>query len=180
MLSSSGYSLFSQPEICSGEQSSCSFRASTSRKKWFVASRHLLGGRALSSTPSRAPSEPGSFCDRRGGSPPGTRWKHSAAQPSGDRTKGISGSESPGELLPFARSERASAPTPLGRRDPSGGLEHPVDGAGGGFCSARAMSLMASPALYRFHSSFLPAADNPPGRPSLATPAPPVQATPKT
>jgi hypothetical protein len=50
----------------------------------------------------------------------------------------------------------------------------------GGFCSARAISLMDSPALHRFHSSFLPADDNPPGRPSLATPAPPVQTTPKT
>src|SRR5215210_6756662 len=50
----------------------------------------------------------------------------------------------------------------------------------GGFCSARAMSLMDSPALHRFHSSFLPTADNPPGRPSLATPAPPIRTTPKT
>src|SRR5947209_3211394 len=50
----------------------------------------------------------------------------------------------------------------------------------GAFCSARAMSEMDSPALHRSHSSFLPAADNPPGRPSLATHAPPVQTTPKT
>src|SRR5215210_7144790 len=49
----------------------------------------------------------------------------------------------------------------------------------GGFCSARAMSLMDSPALHRSHSSCLPASDNPPGRPSLATPAPPIRTTPK-
>src|SRR5215210_8915687 len=50
----------------------------------------------------------------------------------------------------------------------------------GGLCSARAMSLMDSPAFHRFHSSFLPAADNPLGRPSLATLAPPIRTTPKT
>src|SRR5215216_6517799 len=50
----------------------------------------------------------------------------------------------------------------------------------GGLCSARAMSLMDSPAFHRFHNSFLPAADNPPGRPSLATLAPPIRTTPKT
>ena len=42
------------------------------------------------------------------------------------------------------------------------------------------MSLMDSPALHRSHNSFLPAADNPPGRPSLATHAPPIRTTPKT
>src|SRR5215218_7911274 len=50
----------------------------------------------------------------------------------------------------------------------------------GGLCNARAMSLMDSPAFHRSHNSFLPAADNPPGRPSLATPAPPIRTTPKT
>jgi len=50
-----------------------------------------------------------------------------------------------------------------------------------GFFSARAMSLMDSPDLHRFHSSFfLPASDNSPGRPGLATHAPPVRTTPKT
>ena len=39
----------------------------------------------------------------------------------------------------------------------------------GDFCSARAMSLMDSPALHRFHSSFLPAADNPPDWDGLPT-----------
>jgi hypothetical protein len=34
----------------------------------------------------------------------------------------------------------------------------------GGFCRAREMSLMDSPALHRAHNSFLPVADNPPGR----------------
>src|SRR5215212_7545224 len=50
----------------------------------------------------------------------------------------------------------------------------------GALCNARAMSLMDSPAFHRSHNSFLPAADNPPGRPSLATPAPPIRTTPKT
>src|SRR5215203_807247 len=49
-----------------------------------------------------------------------------------------------------------------------------------GLCNARAMLLMDSPAFHRSHNSFLPAADNPPGRPSLATPAPPIRTTPKT
>src|SRR5215208_5596005 len=50
----------------------------------------------------------------------------------------------------------------------------------GGLCNARAMSLMDSPTLQRSHNSSLPAADNPPGRPSLATYAPPIRTTPKT
>src|SRR5215211_7086381 len=50
----------------------------------------------------------------------------------------------------------------------------------GALCNARAMSLMDSPAFHRSHNSFLPAADNPPGRPSLATPAPPIRTTLKT
>jgi hypothetical protein len=52
------------------------------------------------------------------------------AQPNGARTKGFSGSEFPEDLLPLRRGERASAPTPLGRRDPAGGFEYLVDGAG--------------------------------------------------
>src|SRR5215212_6620481 len=50
----------------------------------------------------------------------------------------------------------------------------------GALCNARAMSLMDSPAFHRSHNSFLPAADNPPGRPNLATYAPPIRTTPKT
>src|SRR5215211_5163141 len=49
----------------------------------------------------------------------------------------------------------------------------------GGLCNARAMSLMDSPTLQRSHNSSLPAAHNPPGRPSLATYAPPIMTTPK-
>jgi hypothetical protein len=46
------------------------------------------------------------------------------AQPNGARTKGFSDSEFPEDLLPLRRGERASAPTPLGRRDPAGGFEY--------------------------------------------------------
>src|SRR5215210_7322295 len=49
----------------------------------------------------------------------------------------------------------------------------------GGFFSARAMSLMDSPAFHLSHSSFLRASGNP-GRPSLATSTPPVRTTQKT
>src|SRR5215210_708684 len=49
----------------------------------------------------------------------------------------------------------------------------------GGFLSARAMSLMDSPAFHLSHSSFLRASGNP-GRPSLATSTPPVRTTQKT
>jgi hypothetical protein len=42
------------------------------------------------------------------------------------------------------------------------------------------MSLMESPAFHFSQSSFLRASDNPPGRPNLATPAPPIWTTPKT
>src|SRR5215210_2142405 len=50
----------------------------------------------------------------------------------------------------------------------------------GGFFRALEMSLMDSPVFHLSHSSFLHASDNPPGRPSLATPAPPIRTTPKT
>ncbi len=54
IASPSGYRLFSQPEICSGDQSSLSFLATTSRRRSFVASRHLLGRGALSQALSSA------------------------------------------------------------------------------------------------------------------------------
>src|SRR5215218_7672537 len=47
IASSSGYSLLSQPEICSGDQSALSFSATKSRRRSFTESRHLLGRRAL-------------------------------------------------------------------------------------------------------------------------------------
>ena len=42
------------------------------------------------------------------------------------------------------------------------------------------MSLMDSPDFHGSHNSCLPAAHNPPGGASLATPSPPIRTTPKT
>src|SRR4051812_12959424 len=79
-----------------------------------------------------------------------------AAQPSGDGTKRFCASEPSGDLLPLSRGERASSPAPLGWRKAAGGFEHDVNRAGRLLCSARAMSLMDSPALHRSYNSFLP------------------------
>src|SRR3954451_7929530 len=54
ICSSSGSSLLSQPEICSGDQSALSFSATKSRRRSFTESRHLLGRRALSHARSSA------------------------------------------------------------------------------------------------------------------------------
>src|SRR3954454_22083698 len=54
ICSCSGYSLLSQPEICSGDQSALSFSATKSRRRSFTVSRHLLGRRALSHSRSSA------------------------------------------------------------------------------------------------------------------------------
>src|SRR5215217_5678675 len=178
IASSSGYSLLSQPEICSGDQSALSFSATNSRRRSFTESRHLLGRRALCQAFSSA------LVARYLLRP---RLRFTSLQTvEADRPSrsAIARRDAPVASLReiSSRSEGVSAHL---RRRRSGGEMPSVASIipwmePAGFLSARAMSLMDSPALHRFHSSFLPAADNPPGRPSLATPAPPVQATPKT
>src|SRR5215210_524696 len=130
IASSSGYRLFSQPEICSGDQSSLSFLATTSRRRSFMASRHLLGRRALCHAFSRPPSLSPVILTPAVTIYFPTHGGGRAAQPRSDCTKGFSGSEPAGDLLPLCRGARTSSPAPLGRRDPTGGFEHPVNGAG--------------------------------------------------
>src|SRR3954469_5807404 len=178
IASSSGCFLLSQREICSGDQSALSFSATKSRRRSFTESRHLLGRRALSHARSSA------FVARYLLRPP-LRFT-SLQTVEADRPSRLaiarrdSPIASPREIS--SRSARVSVHPRLRR---SGGEMPPVASIipwmePGAFRSARAMSLMDSPALHRSHSSFLPAADNPPGRPSLATPAPPIRTTPKT
>src|SRR3712207_5329754 len=129
IASSEGYFLLSQPEICSGDQSALSFSATKSRRRSFTESRHLLGRRALCQAFSSA------LVARYLVRPPlrfhfPTDSGSGSGQPGGDSTQRFSGSEPAGDLLPLDQSECAPSPAPLGRRDPSGGLEHPVDGAG--------------------------------------------------
>ncbi len=178
IASSRGYSLLSQPEICSGDQSSLSFSATKSRRSSFIASRHLFGRRALCQLRSSA------FAARYLTRPPlrsTSRHTVEAERPSRAAiARRDSSAASPREIS--SRSTKVSAHLLLRR---CGGEKPPVASIipwmePGAFCRARAMSLMDSPALHRSHSSFLPASDNPPGRPSLATHAPPVQTTPKT
>jgi hypothetical protein len=72
-------------------------------------------------------------------------------------------------LLPLGQGERPSWPAPPRRSDraiPPVALSIPWIEPGG-FFSARAMSLMDSPAFHRSHNSLLRASGNP-GRPSLA------------
>jgi hypothetical protein len=81
-----------------------------------------------------------------------------------------------------SRSAKVSAQHGLRRR---GGAMPPVALSipwmePGSFFSALEMSLMDSPAFHLSHSSFLRVSDNPPGRPNLATYAPPIRTTPKT
>src|SRR5215203_5668353 len=178
IASSAGYSLLSQPEICSGDQSSRSFPATTTRRGSLILSQHLLGRRARSQACSSALwalyllLPPLRFTSRH---------TVEAQRPSRAAiARRDSPAASPREIS--SRSAGVSAHLRLCR---SGGEKPPVASSipwmePGAFCRARAMSLMDSPSLHRFHNSFLPAADNPPGRPSLATHAPPVRTTPKT
>jgi hypothetical protein len=54
ILSSSGYSVFSDPEICSGDHSRISLLATTSRNLRCRARRHFLGRKADSQARSSA------------------------------------------------------------------------------------------------------------------------------
>src|SRR5215217_9784873 len=178
IASSSGYSLLSQPEICSGDHSCRSFPATTTPRRSLIASQQFLGRRAHFEACSSA------FWALYLLRPPlrfTSRHTVEAQRPSRAAiVRRDSPAASPREIS--SRSEGVSAHLCLCR---SGGEMPPVASSipwmePGGFCSARAMWLMDSPALHRFHSSFLPADDNPPGRPSFATPVPPVQTTRKT
>src|SRR5215203_2034003 len=178
IASSSGYSLLSQPEICSGDHSSRSFSATTTRRRSLIASQHLLGRRARFEACSSA------FWARYLLRPPLRFTSLHTVEAQRPSRAAIVRRDSPA-ASPREISSRSDGVSAHPRRRRSGGEIPPVTSSipwtePGGFCSARAMSLMDSPALHRFHNSFLPAADNPPGRPILATCAPPVQTTPKT
>src|SRR5215217_2959456 len=178
IASSSGYSLLSQPEICSGDHSCRSFPATTTPRRSLIASQQFLGRRAHFEACSSA------LVARYLLRPPlrfTSRHTVEAGRPSRAAiARRDSPAASPREIS--SRSEGVSAHPRLRR---SGGEKPPVASIipwiePGAFCRARAMSLMDSPTLHRSHNSFLPAADNPPGRPRLATHAPPVRTTPKT
>src|SRR5215208_1925962 len=180
IASSSGYFLLSQPEICSGDQSALSFTATKSRRRSFTESRHLLGRRALCQAFSSA------LVARYLLRPPlrfTSRHTVEAGRPS---RAAIARRESPA-ASPREISSRSVGLSVHPRLRRTGGEMPPVAVASsilwmepGGFCSARAMPLMDSPARHCSQGSVLPAADNPPGRPNLATCAPPVRTTPKT
>src|SRR5215203_2962359 len=178
IASSSEYSLLSQPEICSGDQSALSFCATNSRRRSFTESRHLLGRRALCQAFSSA------LVARYLLRPPLRFTSLHTVEAGLPSRAAIARRESPA-ASPREISSRSTKVSAHRRLRRSGGEKPPVASTipwiePGAFCRARAMSLMDSPALHRSHNSFLPAADNPPGRPSLATYAPPVRTTPKT
>src|SRR5215213_1248243 len=177
VASSSGYFLLSQPEICSGDQSALSFSATKSRRRSFTESRHLLGRRALCQAFSSA------LVARYLLRPPLRFTSLQTVEADRPSRVAIARRDSP-VASPREISSRSAGVSAHLRLCRSGGEKPPVASIipwmePGAFCRARAMSLMDSPALHRSHNSFLPAADNPPGRPSLATCAPPVQTTPK-
>src|SRR5215218_6335162 len=140
IASSAGYSLLSQPEICSGEQSSRSFPATTTRRGSLIASQHLLGRRARSQACSSA------FWARYLLRPPlrfTSRHTVEAQRPSRAAiVRRDSPAASPREIS--SRSAGVSAHLRLCR---SGGEKPPVASSipwmePGAFCRARARSLM--------------------------------------
>src|ERR671911_2519040 len=178
IASSSGYFLLSQPEICSGDQSALSFSATKSRRRSFTESRHLLGRRALCQAFSSA------LVARYLLRPPLRFTSLQTVEADRPSRVAIARRDSP-VASPREISSRSAGVSAHPRLRRSGGEKPPVASIipwmePGAFCRARAMSRMDSPALHRSHNSFLPAADNPPGRPSLATPAPPIRTTHKT
>src|SRR5215212_7963412 len=178
VASSSGYFLLSQPEICSGDQSALSFCATKSRRRSFTESRHFLGRRALCQAFSSA------LVARYLLRPPLRFTSLHTVEAGRPSRAAIARRESPA-ASPREISSRSVGLSVHPRLRRTGAEMPPVASSipwmePGGFCSARAMSLMDSPALHRSQSSFLPAADNPPGRPNLATCAPPVRTIPKT
>src|SRR3954454_5609354 len=178
IASSSGCFLLSQPEICSGDQSALSFSATKSRRRSFMESRHLLGRRALCQAFSSA------LMARYLLRPPLRFTSLQTVEADRPTRSAIVRRDSP-VASPREISSRSTKVSAHPRLRRSGGDKPPVTSIipwmePGGFCRARAMSLTDSPALHRSHSFFLPAADNPLGRPSLATCAPPIRTTPKT
>jgi len=159
ILSSSGYSVFSHPEICSGDHSRISLLATTSRDLRRRARRHFLGRKADSQAWSSA------SCARQAGHPPWCVTSRPTVEDARSRCLAISRIDEPDAIPPemSSRSDRVRATRE--RRRTAGGI--PPRGNNKQrmevcrLSKARPISCSVSPAFHRLQISLFSIADSP-------------------
>src|SRR5215475_5490990 len=151
MLSSSGYGVFSHPEICSGDQSRISLLATMSRNLRFTASRHLFGRKAETQAWRSA------SWARLAGPPPWRATSRLTVEAARSRRLAISRIDEP-EAIPREISSRsASVSASRERRRATGGM--PPRGSNTarielcGLPYARPISCSVCPAFQRLQTS---------------------------
>src|SRR5580693_6724245 len=167
ILSSLGYSVFSHPEICSGDHFRISLLATTSRNLRRRARRHFLGRKADSQAWSSA------SCARYAGRPPWRVTSRPTVEAARSRCLAISRIDEP-EAIPREMSSRSvRVRASRERRRALGGI--PPRGNNKqrrelcGLSKARPISCSVCPAFHRRQISFFSIAESPNRCPGLTS-----------